>query len=202
MTDNAHKTPFAFSQVAAPYRRAANAIQLLGKALPCSVVEIVQPGTGPIVTVKFEVLTSLFTLPNVTIPVSTSAYVRLPIQIGDTGICRPADTQTWSISALAPGTADLTRPANLNNLVFDPVSRADWLTVDPNVLTLLGPNGVTIEDMGKNSIIAVTPSSISLSAAGHSIVINSSGVVIDGRVFLTHEHSGVTPGGGDTGPVV
>lgn len=48
----------------------------------------------------------------------------------------------------------------------------------------------------------VSPTTISLTVGGHSVVINSSGVTIDGKVFLAHTHSGVQTGSGDTGGVV
>ena len=44
--------------------------------------------------------------------------------------------------------------------------------------------------------------SITLGVGGNTIVINGSGVSINGRQFLAHEHSGVMTGGGITGGVV
>src|ERR1700733_1088722 len=46
----------------------------------------------------------------------------------------------------------------------------------------------------------VSPTQVSLSCAGHSVLINSTGVVIDGKVFLAHEHTN-SGGSGIGGPV-
>lgn len=46
-----------------------------------------------------------------------------------------------------------------------------------------------------------TATSLTLSFGAKTIVINSSGVTIEGKLFLTHTHSGVTTGGGTSGPV-
>jgi hypothetical protein len=53
----------------------------------------------------------------------------------------------------------------------------------------------------QSGINIVSNGIISLSAGGHSITIGSSGVVIDGTVWSTHEHTGVTTGADQTGPV-
>jgi hypothetical protein len=50
--------------------------------------------------------------------------------------------------------------------------------------------------------ISLASGAITLSAGGHSIVVGSGGVVIDGKVFLAHAHSGVQSGGSNTGGVV
>lgn len=51
-------------------------------------------------------------------------------------------------------------------------------------------------------ITAVSPIQISMMVGGKGIVITPSGTTIDGRLFLTHEHSGVETGGGNTAGVV
>lgn len=177
--------------------RAEDAIQLLGKALPCSVVS----RTGTIVKVRFEV-NSVFTLADVVCPLAGSEYARPPIQPGCKGVAFPADAYLGGMSGLGGGVADLTRHANLSTLVFFPIGNTGHQTVDPNVHTIYGPAGVTLRDSGGAAVFQLTATSMTLSVAGHSIVINNTGVVIDGRVFLTHDHSGVQTGGGITGPVV
>jgi hypothetical protein len=75
---------------------------------------------------------------------------------------------------------------------------------------------VTLRDTGSGTVFKLTPSglsvtagtSISLTVGAHSILINSTGVVIDGRPFLLHDHlpgafvAGSTPVTGVSGPVV
>jgi hypothetical protein len=47
----------------------------------------------------------------------------------------------------------------------------------------------------------VDPLQISLTVGTKGIVITAAGTMIDGKDFLTHEHTGVQTGGGVTGPV-
>lgn len=179
----------------------AQAIQKLGKALPCVIIGV----DGAIVTVAFQV-TSGYTLPNVTVPTSQSKYIREPYQVGDLGVVFPADVSIAGVSGLVSqqgvGLAGLVQPANLSALMFFPAANKDYSTEDPNAVTLRGPNGAVIKDVTNASSIVLTPTGITMTCGGHTIVINSTGVIIDGKVFLTHEHSGVMSGGDDTGPVV
>ncbi len=104
-------------------------------------------------------------------------------------------------------------------------------TDDPQALVLYGPNGAIIRDKDSHSVLKLTPTktdlttpkvvetvagdhtettdtynltattSITLTVGGHSIVINSSGVTIDGKAFLTHMHTLVQTGTSNSGPV-
>lgn len=48
----------------------------------------------------------------------------------------------------------------------------------------------------------VSPSQISMTVGAHSVVVSTSAVTIDGKVFLTHQHTGVSTGSGDSGGVL
>jgi hypothetical protein len=197
MASNAQKTPFARTMNDFAQGKALDAIQLLGKALPASVVAV----AGSIVTVKFEVA-SAFTLPQVTCPMFGPEYIRYPTQVGDKGFVVPSDAYLGGMSGLGGGVADLTLPANLSALVFFPIASSRWSATDnANAVVIYGPDGVIIRDTAAGAKITVAPTSITLACGGHTIVINSTGVIIDGKVFLTHEHTGVTTGGSDTGGV-
>lgn len=206
MASNAQKTPIVSSLNRFAEQKAADAIQVLGRALPCSVTAV----NGAIVTVKFEV-NSLFTLPNVTIPQAGSAWAREPTQVGDLGFVVPADAYLGGVSGLGGGTAGLTQQANLSALVFQPVTNKTWVAVDPNAYTLIGPNGVVLRDTGSNSVLTLTPNAVSitspngtitLSAGGHTLTISQAGVSIDGGLYQNHTHSGVQGGIGTSGPPV
>lgn len=217
MTGNTQKTPLQRSITQFATAKASDAIQKLGKALPASVVSI----KGSIVTVKFEVQDTVFnTLPNVQCPLFGPEYIRYPIQTGCKGVVFPADAYLGGMSGLGGGVANLTQPANLTTLVFFPIANTAWKAVDSNILTLYGVNGTTIQDTVNNaSKVAVTPtsvtttaanngstitqtqSSITLSCAGHTLVINGSGILLDGILFATHDHINSQPGIGVTGPV-
>ena len=192
MSDSFLKTPLGQNLNALATKRAQDAIQLLGKALPASVVSVQKNGT--IVTVKFELGAIPFTLPRVKMPVLTSEYVRLPIAIGCRGLVVPADAYLGGVSGLGGGTADLTPQSNLGALVFAPLGNVDFPDVVAGVLTLYGPNGVTIRNASGSA-------SITINAAGRIDIQTAGGVWMNGvRVDQPHLHSGVEVGGGNSGP--
>ena len=212
-------------------RRASEAIQATGRALPCSVTAV----NGSIVTVKFEVNSTPWTLPPITIPKLESNWIREPTQIGDFGMTVPADAYLSAISGFGGAAPTLARPANLSALIFVPVSNKQSPPIDPNAAQVQGPNGAIIRTTtgttssvvtnasgttvtyGSNTLVingteiagtvgsssfTITSSQITLTAGGVPVVINSSGLSINGIQFMAHEHSGVTTGTGNTGGVV
>jgi hypothetical protein len=218
LADNSQKTPLVRSLNQLAQRRALDAIQELGQALPCSVIAV----SGSIVTVKFEVQ-STYTLPSVTVPKAESEWIRTPTQVGDKGFVVPADTYLGGVSGLGGGTAGLSLQANLSALVFLPVaSKSFSASDDPNAALIYGPNGVVIRTVAKDSVLTVAVGVIRLHAT--SIIfdgpvqflnqVSGTGGLIDfGNTNLTttgtmtansvglttHHHTGVTTGGGSTG---
>ena len=85
VADNAQKVHYVLALNNFAAQKALDAINLLGKALPASVVSV----NGSIVTVKFEVNAGQQQLPNVTVPKLESQWFRAPTQVGDKGIGRP-----------------------------------------------------------------------------------------------------------------
>lgn len=200
MSDNSQKTHFAFTLNAFGRRVANNNTQHLPKDLPCHVLSI----QGQIVKVAIDIQNSTFTLPTLEVPILTSNYDWLPIQVGDKGWLTSSDAYLGGVTGLGGGTADLVRRGNLSTLVFTPVSNKAWQprSGDANKREVVGPSGVYVADTGGKATITVDKSNgITLAFGGHSVVINSTGVIIDGKVFLQHEHTNVTPGSADTGPV-
>ena len=167
MTNNARKIPVYASIGQAARRKAADAIALTGKAYPASVTAI----RGSIVTVNFELQTHI-TLPKVTIPLFGPEYVRYPIQAGCKGIVISADAYIGGMSGLGGGTAGLGLQANLTNLVFLPISNQAWSAVDPNAITIYGPNGVVLRDETSDTILTLTPDGIVMNAASVSTTGN------------------------------
>lgn len=147
-------------------RKIADALQMAGKVLPASVVS----QSGNMVTVSFLLRDIPYTLPQVTIPLFGPQYIRYPMQSGDRGIVIPADTYLGGASGLGGGTADLTPPANLSALVFLPISHTEWEGVDGQVLTLYGPEGVTIRDAKRNTTFMLTPESITVATPEKFVV--------------------------------
>jgi len=198
MASNSQTTPFARGIVNYTRTEIDAQIQQLGQALPVSVVAV----NNAMVTVNFE-LNGPITFPQIEVPQAISRYARPPTQVGDKGFVISADAYLDGMTGLGTGTATYNQlPPNLSALVFFPLANTSFPTVDANAYNITGPNGCVIKDDSGASVITLTPSSITLSCGGHSIVIDSGGVKIDGKVFLTHKHSGVAVGSGNTGNVV
>jgi len=112
---------------------ASDAISLLARTLPASVIAV----NGSIAEVKFELLTE-YSLPPIKVPVVGSEYVREPVQPGDKGILIPCGASISAISGQGENTADLSVPANLSSFVFMPIGSAKWKSVDAGSLVLSG----------------------------------------------------------------
>lgn len=208
MADNVQKIPFASSIQRFVETLILDHLQLKGQSLPCSVVAV----SNSIVTVKFEVVSKI-SFPIVQVPQAISRYARPPTQIGDKGFVVAADVYLGGMSGLGGGVATYGEiQPNLTTLVFVPLSSTDTtkfpVLADPNAYHITGPNGAVIQDDGANSVVTISSTGITLAFGSNTLTINSSGitmtgtVTIDGRTFLTHEHSGVQAGGSNTGGVV
>jgi hypothetical protein len=205
VANNSQKTSFARSLERFAHQRAQDAYNLTGKGLPCSVVKV----EGSIVTVKFEVESVPFTIPNMRVPMFGLEYIRYPVQEKDKGVVVPFDVLLGAISALGGNVAQLgLPPSNLGALVFAGISSVNWTAVDdPNKLVMYGPNGFETRDTGNNcsvvgdkeNLTLTAKTTLTLQVGGKKIVINGSGITIDGILWETHEHTGVTGGTAKTG---
>ena len=157
---NAQKTPFVESLNRFTELKIEQQQILLSRALPASVVSV----QGAIVTIKFEIDNSQtgYTFPQIAIPLFGPEYIRYPVQVGDKGFTIPADVSLRAISGLGTGNANLSRMFNLTPLVFLPIGNQNWTLVDPNSVTIYGPNGVVLRDTGSNTILTLTPSGINI----------------------------------------
>lgn len=168
-----NKLNFASSMNRFAERKIENALQKSGKVLPASVVK----QTGNMITVSFELRDIPYVLPQVTIPLFGPQYIRYPMQPGDKGIVIPADTYIGGVSGQGGGIADMTPPANLSALVFLPISNTEWQGVDGQVVTVYGPEGVTLRDSSSNTTFLLKPDSIAISTP------DSFTVTVGGTVF-------------------
>lgn len=157
MANNDLKNPFWRSLPNAIQSKILDAVQLTGKALPCHVIE----ANGAIITVAFDV-SSIYTLPQVSIPLFGPIYIRYPIQKGDLGVVIPMDARIGYTSGQGGGISDLSQPANLSALVFLPIGNMQWSEVDPNAVTIYGPNGVVLRDTSSATTFVLTPTSITV----------------------------------------
>lgn len=195
---DAQKNPFGLS-IQRFTKAAAKAVEgLVGKSYPATVGE--RTGAG-ILKINYE-LTGENTYPTPQVPVIGSKYHRLPYQPGEKGMTISADTYLGGMSGQGGGTADPGQKGNLGSQAWLPVGSADWAHEDPDTHVIIGgPNGVLIKDATGAAVITLTASGINMSFGGHTVVINSSGVIIESRDFLLHTHKNVTSGAGTSGGV-
>lgn len=132
-------------------QRAQQAIQSTGRALPCSVVAV----NGSLVTVKFEVDSTPWTLPQITIPKAESQWVRMPTQVGDMGLTIPGDVSLAGVTGMGGGIANLARRGNLSTLVFLPLSNKNLPPVNQNAAYIAGPDGVILQDEAGSAVMNV-----------------------------------------------
>jgi len=165
------KTPFAVSISNLLDTKLGQNQQAFGFQLPCRVTAV----NGAIVTVNFEIDTGgLFTFPPVTCPIAESTYVRLPVQVGDFGVCMAADARLGGVTGLGQGLAPLELPFNLGALVYV-------------------PNGVVLRDTNSATTITLVPSGVTIIRGNTEMVINDTGVTITGNLLV---HGTIT---GDNG---
>lgn len=158
----------------------ANAInsneKISGKALPCHVVAV----DGAIVTVQFDILPSVATLPQITIPVFGFEYIRYPIQIGDKGVTVPASVSLRGVSGLGVGMADMSRPPSLTALFFMPVANAGWSKEDPKKIVLYGPDGAILKTKDGSSSVTVEPDIVTVRAT--TIRLEADNIILAGAI--------------------
>jgi hypothetical protein len=200
MSGNQLKTPLSKSLPNAIQGKILDAMQLVGKNLPCHVVAV----DGAIVTVSFDI-TSDYTLPNVTMPLFGPEYIRYPIQVGCKGFAIAADARLGGNSGLGSGVSDLSQPANLSALMFMPFGNTAWSSVDANAVVIYGPNGVVIRDSGSGAVITLTPSGINCEVGSSIFNITSSAIeatsatiTLNGVIVLNGPITQTNTGGGST----
>jgi len=119
--------------------KAQDAVQALGKGLPCTVVAIINPG---IVTVNFEVAVTPAPLPQMTMPVGKPPYIQYPIQIGDIGVALSADFRTGGLTGLGAGVPNLQDTVgNLSTMTFFWLGSTKETFINSQATTLLEPTG-------------------------------------------------------------
>jgi len=181
-------------------RKIQDALEVSGKVLPVTVIK----RSGNMITVSFSLTKIPYTLPQVTIPIFGPQYIRYPMQPGDRGIVIPAGTYIGGISGQGGGTADLTPPANLSALVFLPISHTEWDPVDGDVLTLYGPEGVTIRDAGSNTTFLLTPEAVTIAAPSQfKVTVGDSVLTLtQGQWSLTGSTGNIQDSQASTSPAI
>ncbi len=183
-TNNALKKYLGRSIIENANDKVSDGIIRQGKSLPCKVKSV----SGSIVTVTFLVSPGVWTLPDITIPVYGSEYVRLPLQIGDTGVTIAADTLLGGVSGLGSANPTVnTANGNLSTLFFIPLGSKNFQAVDGNSLVMYGPEGVTLQNKAGDCKFVLTSSGIVITVGGNTITMNASGITLpNGDVIATN----------------
>jgi hypothetical protein len=217
------KTPLTWSLPALIDKQIRAYIGQLGSSLPGHVVSV----SGSIVTVNFDVTPNV-TLPQVSMPLASSEYVRLPIQAGDLGVCMPINAYIGATSGLGTASQTSLAQANLSNLVWVPIGSKGWTLppgADANTLAMYGLSSLLLLDsFAGHCSVKLTSSAITLTFGANTVVLNASSIAlangsssvtvtpagvaiagvltINGMPYLAHTHSGVETGIDPSGPVV
>ena len=183
---NEQRTPLARTLPLFARQKALTEIVKRGLAPPGTVVS----ESGAIITVNLEV--QGLTIPQITMPLFGPEYVRYPIQPGDKGVALPASFYIGGVSGLGTGTATRTQQGNLTNLIWFPIGNKLWSTVDPNSVTIYGPNGVVLRDTDSNSVETLTPANVEFDTASVNTSQNLSAGTGWSGVFTTPTGQTVT----------
>lgn len=152
-----------------------DALAYSGRVLPCSVVEVISSG---IVKVNFDVNGKPFTLPQITMPILGSQYIRYPIQTNDKGLAVAADAFLGGQSGLGANNPLVwLQPPNLAALSFLWLGNTQWSEPDDSqAVVLYGPNGVVSRDTESSAVSAVGVGTVEHDAP----VVQTSGNVVSG----------------------
>jgi hypothetical protein len=188
MKNFSQKIPLAVSLANFTEQAVQEGLSGLGQVYPCTVKSVGVDGEGnTVVTVNFEInpvssTGTKITLPEVTMPIAESKYVRLPVQVGDQGIAVAASVRIGGITGLGTGLAPLAPASNLGALVFLPVSNTAWNTLDPNAVVISASNGAIIRTDDGKAVITIADDKITIAYQSINLVINGSNVTINGNL--------------------
>lgn len=175
------------------------------RGLPCQVVSVQNQHVTVSFLVQAQANQTPVTLPQITIPIATWVYIRIPVQVGDLGMTVSADVNLSGIDGQGnSGAVPLVKSANLSGLAFLPIASTQWDPApDPKAVYIAGPEGVILGRMKDDQTsIVLDANGITLTGGGITVSITNAGVTIDGVLWETHAHL-YAPGSGtptDTGP--
>ena len=191
-------------------------MQQLGAALPCHVTAV----DGQFVTVAFDLPQGApWVLPDITIPKAEGSWINSPTQVGDPGMTVAAQAYLHPITGQYQGNPAWRIPGNLDALVWIPVANVGNKIPNQNAALVQGPDGAIIQTTQGtassivtnqsgttvtygSTVLTVADGEITMTAGGQTVTLNSDGFYINGILFDTHEHSGVSTGSDNSGGVV
>lgn len=176
----AQKTPLAVGLNNFTQKKIEDYQQTLGQILPCHVVAV----DGAIVTVAFDVLAGNLTIPQVTCPIAEPEYIRIPVQVGDKGVCMSADTRLGGVTGLGQGLAPLSTAGNLGGLFFVPLGNKNWFSVNGQYLFMYGPDGVEITTSNVDCYLKLSSNGIHINLNGGNLYIENGNNTMTGNLTV------------------
>lgn len=143
--------------------------QLQPKLIPVTVTRV----NGETITVKAD-MQGNFTIPEIEIPQSYSAWIRQPTQVGDKGLALASDFYLGGQSDLGGGTSNFYPRGNLTSLTFIPISQTDFPVIphrNLNATLITGPEGAVIQDPDNNTVLTINGKKLSYVDNKHNKVI-------------------------------
>lgn len=184
MSGNELKNPVYKTVSDAVQNKIVDAIQKTGKGLPCHVTKV----SGALITVQFDV-NSIFTLPQVTVPLFGPEYIRYPIKQGDLGVVIALDLSVSYTSGQGGGIPNLSTyspPANLEALVFLPIGNKNWVAVDSTAVTIYAPNGVTMRDTNSGDVMILHPSQFTITIGSTVFQMDANSITCTTQTFTVN----------------
>ena len=175
------RTPLVSTLPVGVRTQIGDAMQLMGKSLPCHVIK----AAGPLITVAFDLAPSVYTLPQITVPLFGPEYIRYPIQSNDRGYVIPVACPVGFTSGQASSPPDLSQPGNLEALYFQPIGNAQWAAVDGQAVVIYGPNGVTLRDTNSGAVIVLHPGEITMTIGSCNVTMDSSTINMTAPTSIT-----------------
>lgn len=176
----AQKTPLAVGLNNFTQKKIEDYQQTLGQILPCHVTAV----EGSIVTVAFDVLAGNLTIPEVTCAIAEPEYIRIPVQVGDKGVCLSADTRLGAVTGLGQGLAPLSTAGNLGGLFFVPLGNKNWFSVNGQYLFMYGPDGVELTTINQDCKLTLNSSGININLNGGSLYIQNGNTTMTGNLLV------------------
>lgn len=166
-------------------QKTADINALAGRLLPAHVVAV----SGQLVTVHFDILPEPGVVyPDVTIPIATFEYLRWPVQVGDKGVTLCADVSLALQTGQGINLPSRAAPPSLTALYFLPLASTQFSEVDPNKITLYGPDGAVLRTQDNNSKITVNKQRIDMKTVkaieldAEEITLNAKVIYLNGEV--------------------
>lgn len=199
------KYPFNIALSEMLGRKTTDNNALGGRLLPAHVVAV----KGQIVTVKFDVLPEQGVVyPSVTVPVATFPYIRYPIQVGDKGVTLCAEVSLANQCGLGQGLPSRATPPSMAALYFIPIAHVNYHEVDPNKITLYGPDGAILRTEGFESSITVDKTSITQKSPDNidiestEIRLEAADIYLTGNIWLQGPIQQLAGGGATTAKLI